>query len=174
MLEARREIKPRLYIVNTIFFRISEQKEWKELRRRTLPLLRLPGFHRTSRSTLSASSRPPPLLAATALQINTKIKKLPPLARGGVRNEWWFIENVCREFYAKWGWTNSELSGKRKIFSEANTKKVRRAKKFFSGNRFKKIYHTKIYSPSAPPWQACEEYRIMGIHSTEPKRWNEA
>lgn len=55
-------------------------------------------------------------------------------------------------------------------FLEANTKKVRR-EKFFSGNRFKKIYHTKIYSPSAhQPWQACEEYRIMGIHSTEQKR----
>lgn len=21
----------------------------------------------------------------------------------GVRNEWWLIGNVCREFYAKWG-----------------------------------------------------------------------
>lgn len=145
MLEARREIKLRLYIVNTIFFRISEQKEWKELRRRTLRFPRLPGFHRTSRNTLSASGVPLPPLAATALQINTKIKKMPPRGCG----KWMMVHRKRVPWIlCEMRMNEQRVERETENFSEGNKKSVRR-EKFFSGNRFKKIYHTKIYSPSA-------------------------
>lgn len=65
MLEARREIKLRLYIVNTIFFRISEHKEWKELRR----------------TSLSSSSWLPPQFSQYFISAKFPLSSLPPRYR---------------------------------------------------------------------------------------------